>query len=201
MSKNLFRTFQNYKYGLSTNRYGDKISKKAVIVIDMINDFVTGKLGSKNAESIVPDLKKFLEKSEDEQIPRIFVQDNHEEDDPEISHWGPHAMQGEKGAKTIPELQGLADKKLDKNFYDCFYKTDLEKVLEKRDIDEVILTGVATDICLQNTAAGAFYRGYDITVVEDCSAALSKKKHERALDYMESIFGAEILSSEDIIKK
>lgn len=179
------------------------ISRKAVLVIDMINDFVTGELGSENAERMVPNLKDFLEKvaETEEQIPRIFVEDNHKREDPEISHWGPHAMKGEEGSKTIPDLEGLADKKLDKRFYDSFYKTDLEKVLEEKGVSSLILTGVTTDICLQNTAAGAFYRGYDITVLEDCSTSLSRKKHERALEYMESIFGAKILSSKGMIER
>ncbi|MBS3816117.1 MAG: cysteine hydrolase [Candidatus Thermoplasmatota archaeon] len=177
---------------------GDKIGETAILVIDMINDFVTGKLGCENAENIVPDLKRFLEDAEEKGIPRIFIQDNHEEDDPEISHWGQHAMKGEEGSETVPQLQGLADERLRKKFYDSFYRTDLEQVLEERDIEEMILTGVTTDICIQNTAAGAFYRGYDITVIEDGTAALSQEKHQRALDYMESIFGAEILKLEKI---
>lgn len=193
-----FQTLNN-SY-LLTNQ-GDNISGKAVIVIDMINDFVTGKLGSENAERIVPNLKEFLERAGDEGIPRIFVEDKHEKDDPEISHWGPHAMEGEKGSKTIPELDGLADRKLDKKFYDSFYRTDLERILEEKDIDGLILTGVTTDICVQNTAAGAFYRDHDIIVLKDCSAALSMEKHESALEYMESIFGADILSSEDVVEK
>ncbi len=175
--------------------------EQAVIVIDMINDFVTGKLGSEHAEAVVPNLRDFLERAKEEDILKIFVQDSHEEDDPEISHWGPHAMRGEEGSETVPKLDGLANRKLNKRFYDSFYKTDLEKVLKKNEIDEVILTGVATNICVQNTAAGAFYRGFDIVVLKDCTAASSMQKHEEALDYMESIFGANILSSDEMIEK
>lgn len=167
----------------------------------MINDFVTGRLGSENAEDIVAKLRSFLERAKKENIFRVFVQDSHEEGDPELSHWGAHAMKDEKGSETIPELQGLANKKLQKRFYDCFYKTDLEKVLKTNEIDEVILTGVATNICVQNTAAGAFYRGLDITVVEDCTAAPFQEDHNAALDYMESIFGAKTISSEKITEK
>ncbi|MEF8873258.1 MAG: isochorismatase family cysteine hydrolase [Candidatus Thermoplasmatota archaeon] len=170
-------------------------------MIDMINDFVTGKLGSEHAEAIVPDLRNFLKRAKEEEVPRIFAQDSHEEEDPELSHWGPHAMKGGEGSETIPELDGLPNRKLTKRFYDSFYKTDLKKVLQKNEIEEVILTGVTTNICVQNTAAGAFYRGFDISVLKDCTAAPSKEKHEEALDYMESIFGANILSSEEMIER
>ncbi len=172
---------------------------KAIIVVDMINDFVTGRLGGEYAEAIVPDVRELLEKTKEKHMMRIFVQDSHEEDDPEIPHWGQHAMKDEEGSETIPELQGLANKKINKRFYDSFYKTDLEKILKQNGIDRVILVGVTTDICIQNTAAGAFYRGFDITVLKDCTAALSKERHENALEYMRTIFGVEVSSSEEII--
>ncbi len=169
-------------------------------MVDMINDFVTGKLGSENAEAIVPDLKRFLEEAKEKHILRVFAEDNHEEGDPELSHWGQHAMREEEGSETIPELQGLASHKIQKRFYDAFYKTELENVLKKNGIKEVILTGVATEICVQNTAAGAFYRGFDITVLRDCTASPTVEKHKEALDYMESIFGADVRKS-DRLKK
>ncbi|MBS3789572.1 MAG: cysteine hydrolase [Candidatus Thermoplasmatota archaeon] len=167
----------------------------------MINDFVTGKLGNENAEAIVPDLKDFLEEASEDDILKVFVQDRHQEDDPEMTHWGPHAMEDEEGAEIIPEFKGLANRKLPKRFYDAFYKTDLELTLKQHQIERVILTGVTTDICVQNTAAGAFYRDYDIKVVKDCTASMTKEKKESALDYMEEVFGAEIVASEEVIEK
>ncbi len=167
----------------------------------MINDFVTGKLGNENAEAIVPDLKAFLEAASEKDILKVFVQDRHQEEDPEIKHWGPHAMDDEEGSETISELEGLPNRKLPKRFYDSFYKTDLELTLRQHQIERVILTGVTTDICVQNTAAGAFYRDYDIKVVKDCTASMTKEKKESALDYMKEIFGAVIVTSEDVIEK
>lgn len=72
--------------------------------------------------------------------------------------------------------------------------------MKNKNTDEVILTGVSTDICVQNTAAGARYRGFDITVLKDCSAAISEEKHSDALKYMKEIYGAEIMAFEDIIE-
>lgn len=167
----------------------------------MINDFVTGKLGNENAEAIIPDLKAFLREVKKSNMPRIFVQDSHEEDDPELSHWGEHAMKRKEESETIPELEGLSSQKLNKRFYDAFHKTKLQNVLEKNDIDEVVLTGVATNICVQNTAAGAFYRGFKIVVLSDCTAAASIEDHENALDYMENIFGAEVIASGEMIER
>lgn len=187
---------------MGLNHERDNIAKKeAVLVIDMINDFVNGKLGNERAREIIPSLEKFLETAGENDILKIFVQDKHQEDDPEMTHWGPHAMEGEEGSETIPELEGMANRKIPKRFYDAFYKTDLELTLKQHQIERVILTGVTTDICVQNTAAGAFYRDYDIKMVEDCTAAMTEEKKESAFDYMEEVYGAEIVPSEEVIKK
>ncbi len=167
----------------------------------MINDFVTGKLGNEYAQAIVPDIRYFLEKASENDVLKVFVQDRHQEEDPEITHWGPHAMEDEEGSEIIPELEGLPNRKLPKRFYDSFYKTDLELTLRQHQIERVILTGVTTDICVQNTAAGAFYRGYDIKVVRDCTASMTSEKKESALEYMEEVYGAEIVTSEEVMEK
>ncbi len=167
----------------------------------MINDFVTGRLGNENAEAIIPDLRNLLEKASEKDILKVFVQDRHQENDLEIKHWGPHAMEDEEGSEIIPEFEGLPNRKLPKRFYDSFYKTDLELTLRQHQIERVILTGVTTDICVQNTAAGAFYRGYDIKVVENCTAAMTQEKKMSALEYMQEIFGAEIVTSEEVVEK
>ncbi len=184
------------------NSLDDNMAKKeAVLVIDMINDFVKGKLGNENAEEIISDVRGLLEVASDEDILKVFVEDKHQKDDPEIDHWGHHAMEDGEGAETIPKLKGLANRRIRKRFYDGFFKTDLELTLRQHQIERVILTGVTTDICVQHTAAGAFFRDYDIKVVKDCTAAPTEEKKKNALDYMESTYGAEIVSSAEVMEK
>ncbi|MFW5904346.1 MAG: cysteine hydrolase family protein [Candidatus Saliniplasma sp.] len=176
------------------------IVMEAVIVIDMIHDFVYGKFGGEGAQSIIDNLKTFLTEIEKHDIPIIFVEDSHSKEDPELDVWGEHAMGVSKGSERISELKNIDGVSIDKNTFDAFYGTELEDILEKNDIDKVFLTGVSTDICVQNTAAGALYRGFDITVIEDCTAAITEEKHSDALEYMKNIFGAEITDSKSVIK-
>ncbi len=175
--------------------------KEAVLVVDMINDFVYDKFGSEDAQNIVPNLKRLLKKAKDSDIMIIYSQDSHSEDDPEMDIWGEHAMQGEKGSKTIEELQGLEDDMVKTSTYDPFFKTDLDDILKNNDIERVIVTGVSTDICVQHAAGSAFIRGYDVIVLDDCTASMSGDKHESALEYMENIYGAEITTSEEMINR
>ncbi len=174
---------------------------EGIIVLDMINDFVYGSLASKGAKKIIPTLERLLDVAQENGHPIIFCKDNHSSADPEIEVWGKHAMAGDEGSKVIPELSVYEGIEVPKRFYDAFHLTDLHPVLRELSVDKVILTGVSTDICVQHTAAGAFFRGFHIAVVEDCTASMDENTHEDALEYMETMYGAEIVSSKKLEKK
>ncbi len=174
---------------------------EGIIVLDMINDFVYGELASKGAQNIVTALEELLDAADESGIPIIFCRDNHSSADPEIEVWGQHAMAGEEGSQVIPELSVYEGIEVPKRFYDAFHLTDLHPVLKELSVDEVILTGVSTDICVQHTAAGAFFRGFDIVVVEDCTASMDETTHEEALNYMKKMYGASTISSKELQKK
>jgi len=173
---------------------------EAVIVIDMIHDFVDGKFGSERAQKIVPRIKSLLDRAREKGIPVIYVKDAHVEGDKELEVWGKHAMKDDEGSQIIPELAPQpGDYVLEKNRYSCFYETGLEDLLYDLDVKEVILTGVATDICVRHTAADAFFRGFDIIIPRDCVDTFSDDVQERALDEMAKLYKARIEDSEKVI--
>jgi nicotinamidase-related amidase len=173
----------------------------AVLVIDMIADFVTGKFGSKEAQSIVPAIKALLARARELNIPVIYLKDAHEKEDIELKIWGEHAMKGTPGSEIIQQLSPVeGDIVVEKRFYSGFINTKLEEILRNLKVKELILVGVSTDICVQNNAAEAFFRGYSITVPRDCTASITKEGHERALEYMQRIYGAKIVNSKEVFK-
>ncbi len=174
---------------------------EGILVLDMINDFVYGKLASDGAKNIVPDFEKLLDTASENRVPIVFCRDNHSSADPEMELWGEHAMAGDEGSRVIPELSVYEGIEVPKRFYDAFHGTDLYPVLRELSIDTVILTGVSTDICVVHTAAGAFFRGFEILVVSDCTASMDEEKHQSALEYMEKMYGAEIITSKDLKKR
>ncbi len=172
---------------------------RAVLVIDMLNEFVTGKFGFEGAREIVPRIKRVLEWARRGGIPIIYVCDSHEPGDPELRVWGEHAMKGTEGAKIVPELSpSPGDLVIEKRTYSAFFSTQLDQLLKDKKIQELILMGLVTNICVQHTAADAFFRGYKIRVLTDCTASPVKEEHERALQYMKQVYGAELLSSEEL---
>lgn len=71
--------------------------------------------------------------------------------------------------------------------HSAFYASPLSLLLDRMQAKRLIITGLATDICVQFTAMDAFLRGYSIEVPADCTAAESPKNKQQALEYMERI--------------
>ena len=175
--------------------------KLAIIVIDMLNDFVSGKLGFERAKAIVPNIKRLLDFAHERDIPVIYVCDAHSAEDPELKLWGEHAMAGSEGAQVVPELKPTKkDSVLEKHTYDIFFNTDMDEMLRGMGVKRLVLTGVVTEICVQNSAAGAFLRGYEIAVPEDCVASPDESAHRASLEYMKHVYGANVTNSNELIK-
>lgn len=177
--------------------------RTAVIVIDMINDFVTGVFKSDRAVKIIPDIKNLLGYARRLRAPVVYVTDSHL---PQIDHefdvWGRHAEAGSWGAEVIDELKPeKGDFQVFKRKYSAFQGTDLDQLLRELKIDTVVLIGVVTDICIQHTAADAFFRGYKIVIPEDCVEAVDAVTQEAALRFMRKAYRSEITTSKELLKK
>ncbi|WP_072023217.1 cysteine hydrolase family protein [Photorhabdus australis] len=173
---------------------------KALIVVDMLNDFVTGALANEAyAMKIVPVIKRLINyaRCQPDWLV-VYANDAHRADDREMSIWGRHAIAGTPGANVIEALAPVgADREIisPKRFYGAFDGTDLEEVFKAYGVTEVVLTGQHTHCCVRHTAYGAFMRGYQIKVLSDAVCVFPGVDQQEALDYLKSIYGAEITTS------
>ncbi len=174
----------------------------AVLVIDMINDFVTGEFENERAKKIIPNIKKIVETARSSNRPVIFACDTHEEGDHEFSIWGEHAVSGTEGSEVVPELKPEEeDYKIEKSKYSAFYGTELDSLLEELGVDKLVLTGVLTHICIQHTAADAFFRGYDIIVPIGGVEDVSDEEHESSIEFIENNYGSKTIDYTKLIEK
>lgn len=174
--------------------------KKVLIIVDMINDFVTGKLGSPRAQKIVPNIVALIQKARKKGIPVIYLRDAHTKDDREMAIWGEHAMKGTEASEIIPELKpGKKDIVIEKRWYSAFVDTELPQTLKKLGADTLIFTGVSTDICVQNNVGHAYFSGYRTIVPRDCTASIDEESHEQALKYMKNIYGTDITTLDKVL--
>lgn len=169
--------------------------KRALLVIDMLNDFVRegATLEVPRTREIIPSLQKRLAAARQEEWEIVYVCDAHAPDDPEFRNWPPHAVRGTEGAQVVAELAPLeGERVVPKTTLLAFYGTDLEDHLKSRGIEEVILTGCVTNICIYFTAIEAAVRGYRVRVPADSVAPLEEREGAFALGQMEKILGVRV---------
>src|SRR5207244_11670671 len=146
---------------------------RALIIVDMLNDFVDGKLANPKAQAIIAPLQRLLAHARDEGWVVVFSNDAHQPDDPELRVWGEHAMTGTHEAEVIPQLAPRGGEIVSpKRVYGAFDFTGLDERLKEREVDEVVSNGRHTDICVRHSSYGALIRGYAITIPRDCACAL-----------------------------
>ena len=173
---------------------------KALVIIDMLNDFVDGKLANPRAEAIVEPLQRLLAHAREDGWVVVFSNDAHRPDDPELKVWGEHAMEGTPGAEVIPELAPRAGEIVSpKRVYGAFDFTGLDEQLRERGVDEVVVAGQHTHICVRHTSYGALIRGYEVTVPRDAVCAFEGVDEDEALAYLENVYAARVTTVDELV--
>jgi len=107
--------------------------------------------------------------------------------------------EGSIGAENIPELDEFGDHVLyvsGKVGFNAFSNTTLGDVLADRGIESVLVCGMVTSLCIDSTGRAAYERGYDVTIVSDCSSARTDAEHQFFCENVFPLYGRAATSTE-----
>jgi nicotinamidase/pyrazinamidase len=179
--------------------------KKLLWDVDTQVDFVhrEGKLAVPDATAAVPAMERIVAAARVAGIAHVASADDHELTDSEISQspdfertYPPHCLRGTRGAAKIDEtvqedpvplaltlvpehwLEGREFLLLKKSF-DVFTNPNADLLLDRLDPEEIVLFGVATDVCNDAAIRGLLERGRSVTFVEEASRGLDRARTDR----------------------
>jgi ureidoacrylate peracid hydrolase len=187
-------------------------AKTAVIVVDVQNDFcrpegALGKAGQPTgaAMAMLPNLQSLLTAARAAGTPVIFIQTIHEAaTDSEAWTWRLGGVVGgccrkDTWGAEFTEVAPLPDEPVViKHRYSAFINTRLDSVLRTLKIENLIMTGVSTNVCVESTARQGYMLDYNIVFLSDCTAAYSQEEHDISLYNMRTHFGV-VATSNDVI--
>ena len=173
---------------------------KALIIVDMLKDFVDGSLANPRAQRIVEPLRRLLEHAREDGWVVVFSNDAHRPDDPELKVWGEHAMAGTPGAEVIDQLEPRDGEIVSpKRNYGAFDETGLAEELKAKGVDEVVITGQHTHICVRHSSYGALKEGFEITVPRDAVCAFEGVDEDDALEYLKMAYKANVTTVDELV--
>lgn len=158
--------------------------KKLLIVVDMQNDFITGSLGTPQAQKILPNVKAKIANYKEKGDNVLFTRDTHGANylETQEGKYLPvaHCIEGTAGHLIADGLDTSGSEMFDKP---TFGSLELAKLAARGNYDEVELCGLCTDICVVSNALilKAQLPETTVTVDAQCCAGVSEASHKAAL--------------------
>lgn len=98
----------------------------------------------------------------------------------------------------MPEVLGSGDEIIEKHKDSGFFETNLDAILSKKKIDTLVISGMQTQICVQTTAADAYFRGYRVIIIPEIVCSTRKKDTQASIKWMKNYF-AEIMNVDEFL--
>ena len=183
----------------------------AIVVVDMLYDFIDGSLAGIGGEEAVEETRKFLEKNLEgegdaaveilDTKPVLFIRDHHPADHSSFKDfggiWPAHCVAGTRGGEIHEKLLPFVNEDLtfDKGCdraveqYSGFDGRNaagqpLGEVLSLMDIKTVYVCGIATEYCVRSTCEDLLKAGFKVQLLKDCLAYVNEEGHRKALEEM-----------------
>ena len=193
--------------------------KAALLVVDMQNDFCSeeGALAKyagsdvRMIQQMAPRLRRLLADAREVRLPIVHIRTHHSpwtNSRPWTQRrlgmvsrcfpdsWGADWYEGfepKLGGEWSPDTHEYV---VTKHRYSGFLDTDLDLILRSHGIESIIMTGEATNVCVESTARDGYMHDYNVVFTSDCTAANTEAEHEATLHNMRRHFGQVVTAGE-----
>ena len=176
----------------------------ALLVVDMQRFFldVTSPTFTCGGVAILPTVKRLMDVFRRASRPVIFTQHVHHPADLDSGimgwWWQGKCLEGSSESEIHPDLAPTPEEKVVcKHRYSAFYNTDLETVLRCLKVEDIVVSGIMTNMCCESTARDAYYRDYRVFFLADGTGSISEEMHLASL--LNLAFGFAYVTTSDVI--
>jgi nicotinamidase-related amidase len=176
--------------------------RDALVLIDVINDFDFPRAEAllRHALPSAERIATLKQRARRARIPTIYANDNFGRWRSDFRQQIQHCLeQGRRGRQIVELLKPAEDDYFVlKPMHSGFFSTTLEVLLERLQVQRLVLTGFAADICVLYTANDAYMRDFKVAVPSDCVASETKRQYRFALEHIAQRLKADISPSEKV---
>lgn len=177
----------------------------ALLLIDVINDFDFPEAEQllRYALPMAHRLAELKQRAKQQRLPVVYVNDNFGRWRSDFKAQVEHCLQPDRPGRSVVELLQPAEEDyfVLKPKHSGFYSTTLDTLLEYLGVSTIILTGLATNICVLFTANDAYMRDFQLVVPSDCAAANTPQDHNHALQQIAHVLKADTRPASELLQK
>lgn len=179
----IYKQVQNILNCSKTQKFNPETS--ALIVVDMQNFFCSTESRAyiPSSPAIIPRIKLLINNYKSNNLPVYFTRhaNTHENAGMMGKWWQQIIEEKDNISDIISDFDVESYELITKTQYDAFFNTNLEELLKEKRISQLVITGVATNLCCESTARSAFARGFETFIPIDCTAAYNEIIHVSSL--------------------
>jgi len=158
------------------------MEKYALLIINALNKYIYGNVKCEALKEIIGPIREISSIFREKGFPVIYIYDLETKNDCE-----------EKLIDDIAPKKG--DFIIKKRKYSGFYGTELDEILEGKNIKNLVLSGLQTSLSVRHTAADAYYRDYKCIMLTNACCDVKKDLHLKSILYIRDFYGASAVST------
>ncbi len=190
----------------NTHRMNLNVGASALLIVDMQMFFLdpASPTYAGGGPAALPGIKRLAAVFRSAGRPVIFTQHVHHPNGSDLGimdwWWEGRCLQGSAASEIHPEVAPRpGEKVIIKHRYSAFYNTDLETVLRCLKVEDVVVTGVMTNLCCESTARDAYFRDYRVFVPADGTGTITEEMHLASL--LNLAFGFAFVTTSDMLAR